>query len=159
MLGHAGVNASAPPWLCPSAELTNRVSGSAPCRARPGHLATNARALLARRLRPRERMRRGQPSILDVVSAVKRIAPSHAAVSSWWYTPAKRLRLTGDRPRAAEHDGVVEIAVQCHDATALDPDAIARELSRALDGASVRVRAYRGAREDAHLFRLLSGGP
>ncbi len=103
-----------------------------------------------------ERAATRPPSILDVVRAVKSIAAAHGEISAWWYAPSKRLRLTGDRPGAGS-------ALPVEIALAGDPsafDAIARELSRALRDAPVRVRPYRGPREDGHLFRLLSaGGP
>jgi hypothetical protein len=94
------------------------------------------------------------PSILDVVRAVKAVAAAHEEVGGWWYAPAKRLRLAGERP-ASRDAHPVELAVEGE----LEPSAhaaIASEVSRALRGAPVRVRAYRGKHDDGHLFRLLS---
>ncbi len=103
------------------------------------------------------------PSILDVVRAVKAVAAAHQEVSAWWYAPPKRLRLAGERPGEASKRQV-EIAIEGRFG-AETCDAIAREISRALrdtprdemgDETTVRVRPYRGPRDDGHLFRLLS---
>jgi hypothetical protein len=94
------------------------------------------------------------PSILDVVRAVKAVAASHADVPGWWYAPPKRLRLAGERP-SDRGERRVEIAIE-GELPSSAHEAIAAELSRALHGAAVRVRAYRGRHDDGHLFRLLS---
>jgi hypothetical protein len=57
---------------------------------------------------------------------------------------------------AGEHDAPVEIAIECHRATPLRRDSIARDRSSALENASARVRTHRSAPGDEHLFRLLS---
>jgi hypothetical protein len=95
------------------------------------------------------------PSILDVVRAVKAVAASHEDVRGWWYAPPKRLRLAGELP-SERGERRVEIAVE-GELQAADHEVIAAELSSALRGAAVRVRAYRGRHDDGHLFRLLSG--
>jgi hypothetical protein len=97
-----------------------------------------------------------QPSILDVVRAVKEIATGHHEVSSWWYAPPQRLRLAGALPASGAPLALVELAVEMVGDCAPNCETIARELSRALRGAPVRVRRYRGDLEPRHLFRLTS---
>ena len=95
------------------------------------------------------------PSILDVVRAVKSVAAAHEDVTAWWYAPPKRLRLAGERS-SEKSERHVEIAVE-GPLDSASHHTIAAALSRSLRGAPVRVRAYRGRRDDGHLFRLLSG--
>ena len=98
-----------------------------------------------------------QPSILDVVHGVKAVAPGHPEVKAWWYTPPQRLRLSGELP-GAESKLTIEVVVE-GEPEALPSVAcaqIAQELSRALAGATVGVRAHRGQREERPLFRIVS---
>jgi hypothetical protein len=99
-----------------------------------------------------------QPSILDVVRAVKTTAVRHPEVSGWWYTPARLLRLEGDRPAGLTPPPALEVVVE-HGAVAPDFDAIGRELAELLRGASLKVRPHRGAAEERRLYRLASRGP
>jgi hypothetical protein len=99
-----------------------------------------------------------QPSILDVVRAVKTAAARHPEVTGWWYTPARLLRLEGDRPASLSPAPVLEVVVQ-HGAVLPDFDALGRELAAMLRGATPSVRAHRGAAEERRLFRLASRGP
>jgi hypothetical protein len=97
------------------------------------------------------------PSILDVVTAVKRAAPAHGGVIAWWYAPPRRLRLEGERaPREAPPD--VEVVVELARGSNADPARIAAELATALRLPSVRVRQHRGAEEPRRLFRIVSAG-
>jgi hypothetical protein len=97
-----------------------------------------------------------QPRILDVVGAVRAVAPRHDEIRAWWYVPPQRLRLRGDAPASSADKPSIEVVVESD--TAPDFDAIARELSRSLAAVPVAVRAFRGEREERHLFRLLSRG-
>ena len=36
-----------------------------------------------------------QPSILDVLRAVRDVGPTHPEVRAWWYAPGQRVRLQG----------------------------------------------------------------
>jgi hypothetical protein len=75
-----------------------------------------------------------RPSILDVVRAVKEVAPAYPAVRGWWYAPAIH--------------GEIEVAVEG------SPDeAIAAQLSERLWGTKVSIGPYDASRR---LFRLLS---
>ena len=96
-----------------------------------------------------------QPSILDVVHGVKVVAPAHPEVKAWWYTPPQRLRLAGELP-GLEAALTLEVVVEPAGGDAVACDAIAKELSRALDGAVVGVRTHRGEREERPLFRVIS---
>jgi hypothetical protein len=100
-----------------------------------------------------------QPSILDVVHAVKRVAPAHPTVSAWWYTPPQRLRLAGALPTVDPDDAVITVVVEGAPETFFAPaqvQAVERALSAALKSAPVRVRAHLGSDEERPLFRLLS---
>jgi hypothetical protein len=99
-----------------------------------------------------------QPSILDVVHGVKTVAPAHPEVKAWWYTPPQRLRLAGELP-GLESAVTVEVVLETsagHGHEELACPEIAKELSRALAGAVVGVRAHRGEREERRLFRIVS---
>ena len=98
-----------------------------------------------------------QPSILDVVHGVKTVAAAHPEVSAWWYTPPQRLRLAGELPRSGDAPLVIEVVVQSDQITPVPCDRIAHELSAALGGAAVDARVHRGADEERHLFRIVSG--
>jgi hypothetical protein len=97
-----------------------------------------------------------QPSILDVVRAVKDVATTHPEVASWWYAPPQRLRLAGEQPGSGAPVALVELAVEMNADCVPSCEAIARELSRSLRGAPVHVRRYRGDLEPRRLFRLAS---
>jgi hypothetical protein len=99
------------------------------------------------------------PSILDVIHAVKQVAPAHPEVRAWWYTPPQRLRLSGELPLVRDEERAtdrIEVVLQGDslDAAVLDP--IASELSRAMAGEPVGVRMYGGAGETRPLFRIAS---
>jgi hypothetical protein len=93
-----------------------------------------------------------QPSILDVVSAVKRVSRSHPEVTAWWYIPPQRLRLGGgEMPTIADTAGI-EVVIEGGG----DPAAIAAELTGTLRTAPVSVRPHRGGGHEGRLFRLMS---
>ncbi len=93
-----------------------------------------------------------QPRILDVMRAVRAVAPDHPEIRAFWYAPAQRLHLAGRAPKAPE----VEVAVEPRSPGSADFDVIARELSAQLRPATVAVRTYRGDAEERHLFRIVS---
>jgi hypothetical protein len=101
-----------------------------------------------------------QPSILDVVHAVKSVAPAHPEVAAWWYTPPQRLRLAGDLPGSAGASLSLEVVVEGTPAALAEAPCaqIARELSAALSGVTVTTRTHRGDREERPLFRIVSPG-
>jgi hypothetical protein len=106
-----------------------------------------------------------QPSILDVVHAVKRVLPAHPEVSAWWYTPPQRLRLAGDLPGAAAAALTIEVVVEgageAGGAAEVPCASIAKELSEALarvDRIEVHVRIHRGDAEERPLFRIVTPG-
>jgi hypothetical protein len=100
-----------------------------------------------------------QPSILDVVHAVKQVAPTQPSVAAWWYKPPQRLRLAGALPVADREGAAITIAVEAAPGNQLSEDALtalARALSGHLRAEPVRVRNYQGPDEPHPLFRLLS---
>jgi hypothetical protein len=100
-----------------------------------------------------------QPSILDVVHGIKRVATAHPEVSAWWYTPPQRLRLAGDLPDSASATLSIEVVVESFASAPEIPCVqIAKELSAALSGIPVGVRMHRGDREERPLFRIVSPG-
>ena len=102
-----------------------------------------------------------QPSILDVVHGVKRVAPAHPDVSAWWYTPPQRLRLAGDLPGSGSATLPIEVVVEGFEPALTAEIAcaqIATELSAELSGIPVAVRMHRGEREERPLFRIVSPG-
>ncbi len=95
-------------------------------------------------------------AILDVLRAVKDLADAHPEVAAWWYAPARRLRLLGQRARGSAEALRLEIVVQPAASAAVDCDCLASELGRRLPGDSIAVRLHRGAAEEKRLFRLKS---
>jgi hypothetical protein len=84
------------------------------------------------------------PTILDVVQAVTRLAPSHPEVAVWWYArgatgaPGGLLVL---EPREGAHP---------------DTASIGSELAGSLGPGMVTVRIHRGAAEGQARYRLLT---
>ena len=95
-----------------------------------------------------------QPSVLDILRAVKEVGPAHAEVRAFWYAPTRKLRLQGELP-GSQTSGGVEVVVEV-DTPAIDLTAIADELGRSLRGVPVTVRRHRGASEERQLYRLWS---
>jgi hypothetical protein len=96
-----------------------------------------------------------QPSILNVLRAVRQVGPAHPEVRAWWYAPARRLRLHGALPEG-EGDAV-EVVVEL-DLQGADLAAIGGEIAQSLQSGPVSVRPHRGADEERQLYRLLSRG-
>ncbi len=96
------------------------------------------------------------PSILDVVRAVTAVAPRYPQVITWWYRPASRFRLQGESGTAAEPTPRIEVLVTLSNASQIDEETVASELSRLLAGAAVRVAERRGAGLEGRLVRVLS---
>ena len=94
--------------------------------------------------------------ILDVLRAVTEASASRPEVETWWYAPARRLRLMGELPRNGQETASLEVVVEIDPAISADCDGIAAELSRRLPGSPVSVRLHRGAAEERQLFRLVS---
>ncbi len=95
-------------------------------------------------------------AILDVLRAVKELADVHREVAAWWYAPAQRLRLLGQRARGSAEALPLEIVVEPVATATVDCTRLASELGRRLPGDSVAVRLHRGAAEQRRLFRLKS---
>lgn len=97
-----------------------------------------------------------QPSILDVLRAVRDVGVAHPEVRAWWYAPAQRLRLQGEVPsnRGAAQ---LEIAIEV-DKDSADLKGISAELEGVLGCRPVSVRPHRGAGEERQLYRLFSRG-
>ena len=96
------------------------------------------------------------PRILDVLSAVGRVAPQHPEIESWWYAPRRRMPLNGELPRRSSELLPLEIVVQSRsDTSASTCTNVAFELAAYL-GEHVGVREHRGEAEERHLFRLLT---
>jgi len=97
-----------------------------------------------------------QPSILDVLRAVTEVGAAHPEVHTWWYSPARRLRLRGGEAPRPGNDAALEVVVEAQ-AAAADLGRIGLELAERLrGGAPVVVRPHRGEGEERQLYRLLT---
>jgi hypothetical protein len=95
-----------------------------------------------------------QPSILDMLRAVKEVGSAHPGVRAFWYAPMRRLRLQGELP-ASQAPESVEVVVEA-DSSAIDLSVLGDALGRSLRGVPVMVRRHRGASEERQLYRLWS---
>jgi hypothetical protein len=95
-----------------------------------------------------------QPSILDMLRAVKQVGSAQAEVRAFWYAPTRKLRLRGEVPGSQTPESV-EVVVDV-DSPAIDLSVIADALGRSLQGVPVTVRRHRGASEERQLYRLWS---
>lgn len=96
------------------------------------------------------------PSILDVVGAVTVVAPAYPQITTWWYSPATRFRLRGERNGTWQARAPLEIAVDLNGDRSPDFDGIAAALAGCLGGVPVAVRAHRGSDEQIRLVRVLT---
>src|SRR5260370_10333840 len=92
-------------------------------------------------------------AILDVLRAIKDVSGIHPEIGTWWYAPAKRLRLSGERGHWEALE--IQIVIEPLDET-VDCDRVAAELGSQLPGASVLVRLPRVTAEEQRLFGLKS---
>jgi hypothetical protein len=97
-----------------------------------------------------------QPSILDVLRAVRDVGRAHPEVRAWWYAPGRRMRPQGG-VAGGEAGDAVEIVVET-DAGAIDLAGIGGDLADRLRRGPVSVRPHRGTGEERQLYRLLSRG-
>jgi hypothetical protein len=97
-----------------------------------------------------------QPSILDVLRAVREVGRAHPEVRAWWYAPGRRARPQG-KPGGEGVGEAVEIVVET-DAGAIDLTSIGGDLADRLRRGPVSVRPHRGTGEELQLYRLLSRG-
>ena len=95
-----------------------------------------------------------QPSILDVLRAVREIALAHPEVRAWWYAPVHRLRLQGALPSTPDPSRI-EVAIEV-DKHGANLEGIAAQIAEQLRCGPVSVRPYRGAQEERQLYRLFS---
>ena len=95
-----------------------------------------------------------QPSILDVLRAVRDIGAAHPEVRAWWYAPARRLRLQGAVPPSSEGPPI-EIAVEV-DKPEANLEGISSKIEELLGCRPVSVRPHRGSGEERQLYRLFS---
>jgi hypothetical protein len=95
-----------------------------------------------------------QPSILDVLRAVRDVGAAHPEVRAWWYAPAQRLRLQGAVPEQGENPSI-EIAIEV-DKDDADLKGISAKIEDLLGCRPVSVRPHRGSGEERQLYRLLS---
>jgi hypothetical protein len=95
-------------------------------------------------------------AILDVLRAIKDVSGIHPEIATWWYAPARRLRLSGERGRGRGEAPEIEIVVEPPLDGTVDCDRLAAELRGQLPGDSVAVRLHRGTAEQQRLFRLKS---
>ena len=101
------------------------------------------------------------PTILDLLAAVSRIAPSHPAVRAWWLAPHARLPLRGEATREATSVRTVELVLErAPGVTGAAPDCrrIERELAELLPRTVVTARAVDAGGAPSGLMRLLSQG-
>ena len=93
------------------------------------------------------------PSILDLLSAVRRVAPNHPAAQSWWLTPRARLPVRGETSLAERSVRVIELGIEgvaSHDCSRIE-----RELSELLPGTMINVRLL-SPNERQGMIRLLT---
>jgi hypothetical protein len=95
-------------------------------------------------------------SILDVLHAIKAIAPASPEVGSWWYAPPRGLRVKGDLDRCHDAGAATEVVVDGEGLAASRLAPIAADLSCALGGAPATARLHREDGEEHALFRILS---
>jgi hypothetical protein len=95
-----------------------------------------------------------QPSILDVLRAVREVALAHPEVRAWWYAPVHRLRLQGALPSTTD-ESQIEVAIEV-DNHGANLEGIAAQIAEQLRCGPVSVRPYRGAQEERQLYRLFS---
>lgn len=96
------------------------------------------------------------PSILDLLSAVRRVAPNHPAAQSWWLTPRARLPVKGETSLAERSVRVIELGLE--GIASEDCSRVERELSELLPGTMINVRVL-GPTERQGMIRLLTSGP
>ena len=97
-----------------------------------------------------------QPSILDVLRAVREVGPTHPEVRAWWYAPGQRVRLQGVLAGEEARDAL-EVVIEA-DGDGADLPRIAGDLADRLRHGRVAVRRHRGNAEERQLYRLLSRG-
>jgi hypothetical protein len=93
------------------------------------------------------------PSILDLLSAVRRVAPKHPAAQSWWLTPRARLPVKGETSLAERSVRVIELGIE--GVASEDCSRIERELSELLPGTMINVRVL-SPTERQGMIRLLT---
>jgi hypothetical protein len=86
------------------------------------------------------------PTILDVVQAVIRLAPSHPEVAVWWFAPA-----------ATGAPGPV-LVLESREGAFPDAANIDSELAGHFGPGTVTVRVHRGAAEGQARYRLFTPG-
>ena len=96
-----------------------------------------------------------QPSILDVLRAVREVGMAHPEIRAWWYAPVHRLRLQGALPSSTDQAPQIELAIEV-DKHGADLEGIAAQIAEQLRCGPVSVRPYRGAQEERQLYRLFS---
>lgn len=93
------------------------------------------------------------PSILDLLSAVRRVAPNHPAAQSWWLTPRARLPVKGETSLAERSVRVIELGIE--GVANEECPRVERELSELLPGTMINVRVL-GPSERQGMIRLLT---
>lgn len=93
------------------------------------------------------------PSILDLLSAVRRVAPNHPAAQSWWLTPRARLPVKGETSLAERSVRVIDLGIE--GVASEDCSRIERELSELLPGTMINVRVL-SPTERQGMIRLLT---
>jgi hypothetical protein len=87
------------------------------------------------------------PTILDVVQAVIRLAPSHPEVAVWWFAPA----VTGA-------PGPM-LVLESREGALPDSASVGSELAARFGPGTVTVRVHRGAAEGQARYRLFTPAP
>jgi hypothetical protein len=95
-------------------------------------------------------------AILDVLRAIKDVSGRHPEITTWWYAPARRLRLSGERGRGNGEALEIQIVIEPPRDGTVDCDRVAAEIESHLPGDLVVVRPHQGAAEQQRLFRLAS---
>jgi hypothetical protein len=84
------------------------------------------------------------PTILDVVQAVIRLAPSHPEVAVWWFAPA-----------GSGAPGPI-LVLECREGALPDAESIGSELAGRFGPGAVTVRVQRSPAEGQVRYRLFT---
>ena len=95
---------------------------------------------------------RASANILDILQAIKSIAPKAPDIDVWWLGSRSRLRVRADQ----QESQVIDFVVEGRPLTAEALNELSVSLSRLLGGIQVSVRLARSPADTRSFFRLLT---